>query len=268
MEQKKGRYLYGVAAAQKAVRLGPIGIEGCDVYTIPGESFCAVVHNCPARPYQSTDQDTVRRWVSAHQHVLDVAKGRFGTVIPFGFDTILQSVDETAPDQVVKDWLKGDYARLQAIMEKIRDRDEYGVQVFWEPGLIGVRITEQSQGIQKLKEEIATKSPGMAYICRQKLVKAVKAEMERLADNSFKDVYGRVRPHCEDIVIEKTKKADRNRVMLLNTSCLVARQNVNSLGEELDKINQMRGFSVRFTGPWPPYSFVAKLVVPARREAN
>jgi len=28
------------------------------------------------------------------------------------------------------------------------------------------------------------------------------------------------------------------------------------LGDELEKINNLKGFSVRFTGPWPPYSFV------------
>jgi hypothetical protein len=46
----------------------------------------------------------------------------------------------------------------------------------------------------------------------------------------------------------------------------VARQKVDSLGEELEKINNMDGFSVHFSGPWPPYSFVAKAVVPIKGE--
>jgi len=267
MEQEKGRYLYGVAASERAVRLGPMGIDGCDVYTIPCEDFCAIVHDCPTEPYQSTDDETVKRWVSAHQGVLDEAKERFGTVIPFGFDTILQPGDKaTSPDQVVKDWLNGDYERLQTIMGKIKERDEYGVQIFYEPGLIGRQIAEQSQEIQKLKEEIATKSPGMAYVYRQKLEKAVKAEIEKLADKWFKYFYSRVRHRCDDIMVEKTKKADGDRVMLLNISCLVARQKVDDLGEELEKINNMEGFSVHFSGPWPPYSFVAKAVVPIKGE--
>lgn len=267
MEQEKGRYLYGVAASERAVRLGPMGIEGCDVYTIPYEDFCAIVHNCPTEPYQSTDEEKVKRWVSAHQGVLDEAKERFGAVIPFGFDTILQPGDEaTSPDQVVKDWLKGDYERLRSIMEKIKDRDEYGVQIFYEPGVIGRQIAEQSQEIQKLKEEIATKSPGMAYIYRQKLEKVAKAEMEKLADRWFKDFYGRLKPHCDDIVIEKTRKADGDRVMLLNLSCLVHKEKVDSLGWELEEINNMDGFSIHFSGPWPPYSFVAKAVVSVKGE--
>jgi len=267
MEQEKGRYLYGVAASERAVRLGPMGIEGCDVYTIPYEDFCAIVHNCPTEPYQSTDEEMVKRWVSAHQGVLDEAKERFGAVIPFGFDTILQPRDEAiSSDQVVKDWLKGDYERLRALMEKIKDRDEYGVQIFYEPGVVGRQIAEQSQEIQKLKEEIATKSPGMAYIYRQKLGKAAKAEMEKLADRWFKDFYSRLKPHCDDIVIEKTRRANGDRVMLLNLSCLVHKEKVDSLGRELEEINNMDGFSVHFSGPWPSYSFVAKAVVSIKGE--
>ena len=44
--------------------------------------------------------------------------------------------------------------------------------------------------------------------------------------------------------------------MIMNLSCLVAREKYLELGEELGSINGMAGFSVRFTGPWPPYSFV------------
>jgi len=256
-----------VAARGRAVELGSIGIEGSNVYTIPYEGMCAIVHNCPAEPYQSNNDEIVKNWVKTHQNVLDEAKKQLGAIIPMGFDTILQPRDDaTSPGQVVKDWLKEDYERLQAIMEKIKDRDEYGVQIFYEPGLIGRQIAEQSQEIQKLKEEIATKSPGMAYIYRQKLEKVAKAEMEKLADRWFKDFYGRLKPHCDDIVIEKTRKADGDRVMLLNFSCLVHKEKVDSLGRELEEINNMDGFSIHFSGPWPPYSFVAKAVVSIKGE--
>ena len=67
-------------------------------------------------------------------------------------------------------------------------------------------------------------------------------------------------------LLEKTKKLNRDRVMLLNFSCLVVSEKVDSLGKELEKINNMDGFSVHFSGPWPPYSFVAKAVVPVKGE--
>jgi len=267
--ENRGRYIYGVAASGSTVSLGPIGIEGNDVFTIPHRDFCAIAHSCPAEPYQSGDEETVKKWVKTHQDVLDEAKKVLGTVIPMGFDSILQSKDDAvSPDQVVKDWLKEDSERLQAIMEKIKGRDEYGVQIFYAPGTIAKQISEESQEIRKIKEEMAGKSPGTAYLYKQKVERAVKAEIERLANDWFKDFYARVKRHCDDIVVEKTRKVDRNKVMLLNLSCLVAGERVDNLGEELEKINNIEGFSVHFSGPWPPYSFVAKPVVPVKEEVK
>ena len=263
----QGRYVYGVTIGDKEVRLGPIGIEGSEVYTIPYEDISAIVHDCSNKPYQSTDDEIVRKWVRAHQSVLDAAGEQLDVVIPLGFDTILEPRDDaTSPDQVVRDWLKLDYARLREVMRKIEGKDEYGVQVSYEPAVIIKQISEQSEEIGKIKEEMAAKSPGMAYMYRQKLERTVKAETERLADEWFKDFYGRIKKHTDDIVVEKTRKLNNGKMMLLNLSCLVAREKVDSLGKELEEINNMGGFSVHFSGPWPPYSFVSKPIVTVKGE--
>jgi hypothetical protein len=257
--QPSGRYIYGIAANREKVTLGEMGIEGNEVYTIPYEDVCAIVHNCPAEPYQSQDNEVVKEWVKIHQGVLDEAQKQFGTVIPLGFDTILQPKDDiTSPDQVVRDWLREDYDRLLALMEKIKGKEEYGIQIFYDTKIISEIIAEQSEEIKKIKEEMSTKSPGMAYMYKQKLESAAKAEMERLADRWFKDFYSRIKQYVDDIEVGKVKKAEKGKVMLLNLSCLVSKEKIENLGEELEKINNMDGFSVRFTGPWPPYSFVAK----------
>jgi hypothetical protein len=258
----EGRYVYGVAVGNKEVRLGPIGLEGNEVYTIPYGDISAIVHDCSAKPYQSTDDETVKNWVSTHQSVIDAAGRQLGIVIPLGFDTILQPKDNaTSPEQVVKEWLHDDYERLQRVIGKVAGKDEYGVQVSYEPRLIIKQITDKSEEITRIKAEIATKSPGIAYMYKQILENAVKAEMEKLANVWFSDLYGRIKKHTDDIVVEKTKKLNNNKVMLLNFSCLVDKEKIDSLGKELEEINNMDGFSVHFSGPWPPYSFVAKPIV-------
>ena len=260
--RSEGRYVYGVAVGDKEVRLGPIGIEASEVYTIPYEDISAIVHNCSTKPYQSGNDEIVKDWVKTHQSVLDTAGERLGIVIPLGFDTILQPKDDaTSPEQVVKEWLKEDYDCLREVMRKIKGKDEYGVQVSYEPEFLIKHISEQSEEIRKIKEEIATKSPGMAYMYKQKLERAVKAETEQLANVWFNDFYGRIKQHTDDIIVEKTKKLNNGQVMLLNLSCLVAKEKIDSLGKELEEINRMDGFSVHFSGPWPPYSFVAKPVI-------
>jgi hypothetical protein len=267
--QRKGRYVYGIAASGKEVRLDSIGVDGSAVYTIPYQDICVIVHNCPVEPYESNDDEIVKGWVKLHQAILDEAKERFSTVIPLGFDTILKPKDDvTSSDQVVREWLKEDYDRLHTLIRKIEGKNEYGVQVSYQSIVIGKHISEQSEEVKKITEEMAAKSPGMAYIYRQKLEKAMRAETEKFVEEWFKDFYRRIKMHVDDVVVEKTKKPDKDKVMLLNLSCLVAAEKVNSLGEELEKIDNIEGFSVHFSGPWPPYSFVAKVVVPAKEEVQ
>jgi len=261
--QFRGRYVYGIAKGSSNLMLGPIGLDGRDVYTIPYLDIIAIVHDCPSKPYQSSDDEVVKSWVKNHQKVLDAAKERFGTIIPMGFDTIFQPKDNvTAPEQVVKDWLKENHERLRTIMERVEGKDEYVVQVSYEPGVIAEQVSEQSEEIRRLKEDMAAaKAPGAVYLYRQKLEKALRAETDRLADRWFRDFFEKIKSHTDDIVVERTKKLDKNKAMLLNLSCLIARDKVAGLGEELEKIEHEEGFSVHFSGPWPPYSFVAKPIV-------
>ncbi|MBU4501463.1 MAG: GvpL/GvpF family gas vesicle protein, partial [Nanoarchaeota archaeon] len=82
--------------------------------------------------------------------------------------------------------------------------------------------------------------------------KLLKKEIEKSADKEFKQLYNHIKGFTDDIKVEKLKEAN----MLLNLSCLVYKDKLKELGASLDKINKSKEFSVRFTGPWPPYSFV------------
>ena len=252
-----GRYLYCIADSNKAEPLGNIGIEANEVYSIPYNDLCAIVHNCPARPYESEDQEIVKEWVIAHQKVVDAAWERVGTVIPIGFDTIIQGNAAVDPEENMKNWLRDDYDNLKAKMEKVRGRAEYGVQLFWDRKTMAEKISDESPEIKALNEEIKSKPKGLAYMYRQKLEALLKKEIEDRADRYFKEFYEKITPHAEDLRVEKTKKTeDEDKQMLLNLSCLLLEEGSKKLGEELEKIDALEGFSVRYTGPWPPYSFV------------
>ena len=134
---------------------------------------------------------------------------------------------------------------------------EYGVQIFWEPQVIARSLAKTSPEISQLEAEIKSQSRGVAYLYKQKLENALKRELESKADQCFKDFYARIRKHVDNIVVEKLKPGDQYTQMIMNISCLLTRGKSAELGEELHKINSMDGFSVRFTGPWPPYSFVS-----------
>jgi hypothetical protein len=151
---------------------------------------------------------------------------------------------------------------LKKKMDKIRGKAEYGVQIFWDPKFIVEEIVKADEEIGNLNQDIKSKPKGMAYMFKYKLENLLKKEMEKKADLCFKDFYARIRKCVDEIRVEKTKKisagsiGDEKNQMLMNLSCLIDKEKSERLGEELEKINKEEGFGVRFTGPWPPYSFV------------
>ena len=256
MGSTEARYLYCIVEGSEEITLGNIGIEGSSVYTIPYQDLSAVVHNCLPEPYKSEDQEKMKSWATAHEKVVEVAWERFGTVLPLGFDTIVKCEEGIAPDENMKKWLKDDYENLRQKLGKLKDGAEFGVQVFWDPKIISEGLIETTPEIKKLSEEIKSKSKGLAYMYKQKLENLLKKEMEKEADRYFKDFYEQIKRCVDQIKVEKTKKLEEDKQMLLNLSCLIFKGKSKTLGEELEKINHIKGFFVRFTGPWPPYSFV------------
>lgn len=251
-----GRYVYGVAASGAALKLGDIGLDGSPVYTLLFRDICAVVHDCPTQPYASAECDMVRRWVESHEGVLEKARDVFGTVVPMRFDVIISLRDGSPADEVIRDWLKQDYDRLKAVLQRISGVSEYAVQISYEPVIIGRQIA----GGIKNKKPAAT--PGAAYLQQQRLEKLAKSQLEALADKMSKHFLKRVESCCREVVVEKAKGPAAGRVMLLNLSCLVSPEAVGSLGEELEKISRIPGFSVHFSGPWLPYSFAGEPPLP------
>lgn len=252
-----GLYVYCVADGGQRARLGPIGVDDREVYSVPYRRVCAVVHDCPTQPYQSTDPKVVEGWVMAHQRVVDAAWERWGTVLPLAFDTIVKGQTDGDPQKDIRKWLDGEYESLRRRIEAVRGKAEYGVQVFWEPQVVARDIAANSEEIRKLEEETRSKPRGTVYLLRQKVESALRREMETRASACFRDLYERIKQHVCDIRSERTRKVTGDRQMIMNLSCLIYQEMSSELGKELEGIDRMDGFSVRFTGPWPPYSFVS-----------
>jgi len=252
----EARYLYCIAEGNEEITLGNIGIEDNEVYTIPYENLCAVVHNCPEKPYESEDTEKVKSWVITHQKVLDNAWQRFGTVLPLSFDTIIIGDEGADPKDNMEKWLQKDYQNLKEKLNKAKGKAEYGVQVLWDPEVMVERIAQDTPEIRNLREELKSKPPGTAYMYEEKVKNLLRREMEKKADEYFGDFYARIKKEVVDVCIGKVKKAKDNLQMLMNLSCLVVKGNVGKLGLILEEIEKEDGVVVRFTGPWPPYSFV------------
>jgi len=252
--KEQGRYLYCVAKNNEQTSLGKIGIDNNEVYTIPNNGLTAVVHNCKAEPYDSKEEKKVKNWVRAHQNVIEKAQEKFETVLPLSFDTIINGKNA---DKEVINWLQADRERLERNLEKIKGKEEYGIHLIWEPRIMENVLSRRKEEIKNLVKDAEEVSKGKAYFIKQKIKKQLKQELEKLADEKIRQFYAGIKKHCVEIKVEKSKKIEREKEMLMNLSCLVEKDKAKELGKELDTINKLDGFSVRFTGPWPPYSFVS-----------
>jgi hypothetical protein len=237
------------------LRLGRIGIGGAEVYAIPYREFSAIVHDCPPRPYESKDGRVIEQWVAAHGNVLDVLASKLGNVIPFRFDTIIKPQNHATSHLALRKWISREYRNLRKKMEKIRGKREYGIQVFYVPSSITEKIAGQSAEIRKLKKGVDSGSEGLVYIQRLKLENTVRRELETAVASYYKDFYGRIRREVDEARVGGIKRVGDGRTMLMNLSVLASDAEVRALGSLLDKVEK-EGFPVRFTGPWPPYSFV------------
>jgi len=253
----EGRYLYCIVNNSKKTNFGQMGIEDNLVYTVPFNDISAVIHRCEAKPYKTEDKEKAAEWILAHQYVIDLATKEFDTVIPLTFDTIFKGGNET-----VKKWLSEKYHQLKALLVKLEGKAEYGVQIFLKNDFVNKMIAENEE-IQKLKRELENKSNGTAYLFKKKLEKRIHLEKEVFINRYAKELYDQIKKLIDDVELESTNREVpekwQGKQMILNIACLTHKDKIQNLGNMLGEVNKREGFAVRFTGPWPPYSFVGEI---------
>ncbi len=180
------RYVYGVVDKGERENLGAIGLEGAEVYTISYKDMSVIVHDCLAKPYQSDNEEKVKDWLFTQQEVLDVAMEKFGVVLPMSFDMIIEEKNWKDSEQAVIGWLVENYDDFQEKMARLRNKQEFGVQVLLEPEVLSYRLIETDEKLRAKKKEIDSKSEGMAYLEREILKELVKEKIEEKADQYLK----------------------------------------------------------------------------------
>lgn len=250
-------YVYCIVPGVQDVGFGPVGLGQCEVRSVAGSGISALVHECPARPYQSRDRALVEQWAGAHHRVVELAWKRFGSVLPMSFDMIVAGRESSSACENLAEWMleKGDAFARQ--LERLAAKAEYGVQICWDPKAVAADVLQSTPELREMERAIQAKPAGLAYIERTRLEKTIKRQIEARAEEYFRAFYERIRACATDVRVGRLKKTDDGTQMLLNLSCLVEKGRHERLGEALDEIAEMNAMTVHFTGPWPPYSFAA-----------
>ncbi len=254
-EIPEGRYLYSIINCDAELNFGDIGIDDNKVFTIPSKDIAAVVHSCKAEAYTTRDNEKAKEWILTHNYVIDRASKQFGTVLPFAFNCLIRGNNET-----IQNWINRNYKKLRGELDRVKDKAEYSVQIFYDQDRLVNDLVSSDQGLKELKEKAEKMPEGTAYMFQRqfelKLKDAVSMKTSTLAaDFSFK-----IKEHVEEMKVEgkilQVPEKYKDKKLIVTLSCLVHKDRVEKLGEVLDWINRRDGFAVRFTGPWAPFSFV------------
>lgn len=253
-----GRYLYCVVSLDGEGGDGPSldvdGVEGGDVGLVVAEGLGAVVHPTDAL-YDSDDPQQVQSWLLDHQAVVDAAGDRYGTPLPVRFDTVLQGGDPG-----VRTWLDEHRASLESTLDRFADCWEYRIEVSVDPETLEQGIAESDERLQALADERDSAGEGTSFM------------LDKQYENRLREVKRSLRAErtesLEARLSELTREVDRlgsrsttlgvdrdDRETQARLTVLAPESNETAVGELLDDVAAEPGVEVRFTGPWPPYSF-------------
>jgi hypothetical protein len=241
---EEGKYVYCIIKSLKVRDFGQIGIgEGSSVvYTVHFGDLAAVVSDTPIRIY-----DPTRENVLAHEFVNETVMREF-TVIPMSFGTLFRTEED------IVELLKSTYQAFDDVLEKMKDKIEFGLKVLWDRDRVVATIEEENEEIRRLRDEINRNTQSSTYFARMQLGRLVEAALEDAGNLYVRDIHETLKPAA---VASRSNKPIGDR-MILNAAFLVDRDRETHFDEAVKDISRKYEalLTFKYTGPWPPYNFV------------
>jgi Gas vesicle synthesis protein GvpL/GvpF len=188
-----------------------------------------------------------------HEHVVEHFAKRT-SVVPLRFGTIY--LERANVEQMLSDRA----AELTTIIERIRDREEWGVNVFCDRAKLIDAIAVLSPRLRKLSEEARKASPGQAYLLQKKLegqkTDEARNELTRMVDEIESKLGGETdgAKRLRVLKVEATESGE----LKAKFAFLVERSKFDrfrATAEQLAREVKDAGVRLELTGPWPAYNF-------------
>ena len=212
------------------------------MYTIHHGGLAAVVSDTPVVVYDPTRENAL-----TYEHVNETVMKEF-TVIPMSFGTVFRT------EKDVVEFLKDTADALHDVLEKMKDKIEFGLKVNWDPDTVLKEVEQEREEIRRLKEEIMSNRQASTYFARMQLGRLVDLAMSEKADAYVREIYDCLR----DCAIASRHNKPIGDKMILNAAFLVERDKATQFDQDVQEIAKRYDGKLRFlyTGPWPPYNFV------------
>ena len=257
-------YAYGFVRDAFDVTRAPPGLDESAVVVAEGRGVAALISRLPSDRYSAAEveQNTGDvNWLSpramAHDRVLTWAQ-EHGGVIPLPMFSLWGS------DAALTRELTKRATALKRIFKKVGGADEFGVRVYRRDDVMLQSLGDLDPAIAELRREANAASPGQRYLLERKIAdqgkQVVRAASQRLAKQVFDELKPLARGALARPLVPESGRAT-DATLVLNGAFLVDRSRLDdfrsALGERVRAL-QPRGLAFDFTGPWPPYNFVAE----------
>lgn len=252
------RYVYAIVPATAAPVVGAAGLVGIDdasVRVIVEGAFAAPTSDLPADEYGAEvlnervrDLDWLTPRAAAHQEVNERLLEIADAVLPLSFGTLY--VD----DGRVRHMLREDVEARARRLASLAGRAEWVVTVTRDDG-----NADASDEVHELEREIASSTPGRAFLLEKRRASVAKAATERADAEAARRAEDALATIAERTYREPVARGGADAVVI-RISLLAPRANAErvdavlaGLGDELEP----RGYHARASGPWPAYRFGA-----------
>ena len=188
-----------------------------------------------------------------HETIVEYVAKRT-SVVPLRFGTIY--LDRSGIERMLVE--KG--RDLKQIIERLRGREEWGVNVYSDRATLLASITEVSPRLRELARQAEAASPGQSYLM-QKKIEALRIDEARVALNGIIE-------HIEKTLSAGAEDVRRLRILKVESTehgelkgkfaFLVKRpefEEFRSAAERVAEENLSAGVRLELTGPWPAYNF-------------
>jgi hypothetical protein len=258
---EEGRYLYCAVALDDETDFDETGVDDEPIRLLAVDDIGIAVHDCESL-YDTADMDELRKWVLQHQGVVDAAGEAFGTPIPFQFDTVL-----TGADDRVREWVDEERDTLAEYLDTLAGHWEYRVELRRDEDALDEDLAASDDRLAELDADIGEAGSGTSFM----LEKQYDQRLRELRRERHTERSAALRDRLDEFAREVTELGERTTLddepddedadmaTQARFTVLAAEDREEDMGAMLDEVAADSGVEVRFTGPWPPYSFVPEI---------
>jgi hypothetical protein len=256
----------GEAAGEVAPAVDSGGDEDEPVQVLECGALAAVVRRVPLAQF---NEEALRArgsaWIAAmarsHNQVI-AAIHQQQAILPAKFGSVYARAED------IKTAVAAAQEALLAQLERVEGCDEWAVHVYVDRPTIEQRVAPAHPTIQQLRQDLATASPGRAYLLQRQLADELAAATDQELSELAQAAYDHLARWAVAGQVNRPARSARDargegapgEIEVLRAAFLVRRASADTFLAELRSCAEGReGVRCEYSGPWPPYSFAVPI---------